>query len=1268
MMQTVPSLVGTGTAIAAAASGLVFGHPTDSDADRPLARRVLHKRNASLDPSPNRHDRLSFPSAASRPATSHPHQAMTMAAEDVNNSTLPRPASRSRPPLSRYQRPQSSQFPSRRSSIKNNALGNETEVTSAHQVDSRRNSLSSTGSWIRRLSLRPLSQHGSSPRSSMVVDRQSVTLSHSSTAPILRPKSAAPNLPPNKLVKRSPSTHAHDSQQVSRSKSRGHLPTLRRPATSHQRTATLEQLRLNAQENQGFPLSGEPKYSFEQRPSTDSVFTGSNTTTSQTLSENTHWSSFFHSRRTTLAVDGRPSTGSPRSRANTVRRISAKAFSVCQNTVHLVKPKMVTSSSVPSLRRGPSTHLAPPAEIVPEQAEQEAHEEQKYTNQQALAAARQDEALSPTRAEDGRDDVTERPSSSMRMRRSLSTSFATVTGHLVAKTSGSIRRPKRGERQPVSAVSSVGRRHASAPISGSTAVLAGVEHETMGLKPPMASPKQGPQQPLPRTVSASAALDAPLQQKHQQQPQQAGQHAQQPQQVQQVQQRTRQPSRHHHHHQRPQQQHPQHPYGAATTTTTTSSSSFHGSHKRNLSSPLPPPPQRALNFQIDNSLPRAASFSPAFGPAGGVAAAATAVHSVRPLQPSTSSTASSALSTSHQRSPYYETSPVMEGFDSDARGFTSGDDDDTDFKSDTLYDSLRTVASSRARAVDTPLESVYDESPPSTASNGKARRLSIHEMLDKAWDADDRITEEDETSQTPVRAPATKVNAPTRHDAAHNGPSANDLRLAVNPIHSSFPTRDFGRMSLEDDFDDDWARYEDEADSHISPLSAPSKSSLNAKGMNPNVRLALANMSNGDEGSENAPHPERPLSNIFDWSEPSTQDKHDAERRSGRPQTAYGKQAVDPRGGRSANRRGPAPAHVRSQSVPVVHDAADEHKPTGAKYGTWGLGTKTVSEDWDEDFEFGSAADNDDRANESMFAVPESIRASQPSVKAHSGQIRELSLLVNDLKRLCRHGRDMGLLEGSQKALWKEAEGVIALASPDDETMDDDLDSNPSVDLDAFDGKAKQGDSRPKTPQTEPFHVGSPKLEPSISKTAVLRERHSPRRRSVFSPDDDIFGGAESSADKKAGSSKKPSQQPPQTPERLADVNGVVRTVMEAMQHRSHSDAILETGKPSRKVQFDTNSLKALVRRSGELRDALSDIIRRTDQLTQSPARPLRHDRDRGPDSSPAFTRVFDDPGSSPPHRGTTRSRGNTSLKQTTSPDSSPPPQMERRFPLMTVR
>ncbi|KAJ2975381.1 hypothetical protein NQ176_g5553 [Zarea fungicola] len=392
------NLVGTGTAIAAAASGLVFGHPNDSDTS--TGRRVLHKRNASIEPSPTRHDRLSSPSL-SRPGTSYRDQAMSTA-DDPNHSTLPRPASRSRPPLSRYQRPQSSQFPSRRSSIKNFTLGNEVDIGITQPVDSRRNSLSSTGSWMRRLSLRPLSQHGSSPRSSIIADRQSVALSHSSTVPMLRPNTAAPNLAPNKLVKRSPSIPNHDPQQVSRSRSKGHLPTLRRPATSHQRTATLQQLRLNAQETQGSPGIDGPKYSFENRPSTESIQTASFMTSSPVLVENIGWSSFFHSRRTAVDTDGRPSTASPHSRANTVRRISAKAAMAYQNSVHLVKPRMVNSTSLPTLRHGPSIRLADPAEIVPEQHEPEERGEQKQQEQHSTLLEKQIESTQANRGPDDR--------------------------------------------------------------------------------------------------------------------------------------------------------------------------------------------------------------------------------------------------------------------------------------------------------------------------------------------------------------------------------------------------------------------------------------------------------------------------------------------------------------------------------------------------------------------------------------------------------------------------------------------------------------------------------------------------------------------------------------------------------------------------------------------------------------------------------------------------------------------------------------------------
>ncbi|KAF4461988.1 hypothetical protein FALBO_11205 [Fusarium albosuccineum] len=594
----------------------------------------------------------------------------------------------------------------------------------------------------------------------------------------------------------------------------------------------------------------------------------------------------------------------------------------------------------------------------------------------------------------------------------------------------------------------------------------------------------------------------------------------------------------------------------------------------------------------------------------------------------------------------------------DTRDCTSGDDDDTDFKSDTMFDSLRTIASGRARAVETPLESMYDESPPSTAGNGngKTKRLSIHEILGRTWDEDDKIMEEDESAPTPVRT----IN---RSDVNHRiSPRFKlDSRLDSSPRTVSISaTKEYSRLSLEDDFDDDWAR-DDEFP--CNPLSPPSKgSSLNSRGINPNVRLALANISgNGLPGTHgHDAHNDRPLSSLFDWSEPPTHDKSEPGR-SPRPKTAYAKQEMDSRGGRSAIRKGPTPTHVRSQSVPVVHDSPDESKNSGSKYGTWGIGTKTASEDWDDDFEFGGSSMGSNDRDDKVFAVPESIRATQPSVKAHSGHIREFSLLVNDLKRLCRHGRDMDMLDGAHRHLWKEADGIIALASPDEESLDDkddDQKSTSSINFDAFDIDERFGDEGFDAHSMSRLDAAFDGHEPAMSKTAVVRERHSPRRRSVFSPEDDIFGNWPLPENHQPS---RPSR--PRTPEnrhnKPHDVSGVVRSVIGAMQHRV-SDQAPDDGK----VHFDTNSLKALVKRAGDLRDSLSDMIRQADQITQSPVRTPRHERQL--DSSPAFTRVFDDPGSSPPRRAI-RSRGNNSLMEAASPENSPSSGLPQRMQMMTV-
>ncbi|KAF5018341.1 hypothetical protein F66182_9681 [Fusarium sp. NRRL 66182] len=1120
-MQTVPSLVGTGTAIAAAASGLVFGQPTtEPNSFSPSTRRASHSRRVSIHREPS----IQSPPAnfaSTRPATSN---AALSALGDSHYHTLPRPTTSSRPPLSRYQRPpmpQTQSTPPLKVRRKSSFVR---QPDSPAVVPESRDSISSNGSWMRRFSIRPLSRHGSS-RSSVGPDAPSI-FSHGSAAPILR-GSAASALPPNKLVKRSTSTR-HEPDIVTRRRAKSHLPilpVLRRPATSHQRSATLQQFRTDSalctptdSNNFSFDDQSRPHEFLAPSPIEPP---------SRSTSARSGWLSYFHSR--TSSRSGRTSSSrfgelSPHARAVAPKRICTESDE--RSRVHLVKPRMVSATPAP---------------------------------QGLLPAAHIQEGSRPVQpVEDGVIPSPE-DTPSRTPRKSISMPFASP-GTRAVKPPGSVRRPKRGADPGIG-----NKRHASEPLTGAQS---GAD--------PRANPPLESALPTPSPISARQGLSLGS----------AGQ--------QQLK-----------------------------------------SRKRNSSSPIPPHPKLA-SFHVDASR---------LGSSGGAP-----IHQFRPHQPSGSSTSSTAMS--QFRVPQYDRASTLESSEGDTRDCTSGDEDDTDFKSDAMFDSLRTVASGRARAVETPLESMYDESPPSTAGNGtKTKRLSIHEILGRTWDEDDKIMEEDENASTPVRVVNRSEESPRFRLESRFHPS---------PFHvSTSATKEYSRLSLDDDFDDDWARDDEFT---CNPLSPPSKgSSLNSRGINPNVRLALANISgnglpdtNGHDGRN-----DRPLSTLFDWSEPPAQDKFDSGRLL-RPKTSYAKE-MDSRGGRSAMRRGPTPTHVRSQSVPVVHDPPEDSKTAGSKYGTWGMGTKTASEDWDDDFEFGGSSSCSNGKEGKLFAVPESIRATQPSVKAHSGHIREFSLLVNDLKRLCRHGRDMDMLEGPQKHLWKEADGIIALASPDEELLnedDDDQRSTSSINFDAFDIDERFGDDGFDAHSMNRLDAAFDGHEPPMSKTTVVRERHSPRRRSVFSPEDDIFGSWPATEN---FAPSRPSR--PRTPEnkhnKAHDVSGVVRSVIGAMQHRV-PDQTPDAGK----VHFDTNSLKALVKRASDLRDALSDIVRRADQITQSPMRTPRQERQS--DSSPAFTRVFDDPGSSPPRR-VLRSRGNKSLIDAASPENSPSSGLPQRMQMMTV-
>lgn len=649
---------------------------------------------------------------------------------------------------------------------------------------------------------------------------------------------------------------------------------------------------------------------------------------------------------------------------------------------------------------------------------------------------------------------------------------------------------------------------------------------------------------------------------------------------------------------------------------------------RNTSSPLPPL-SRLSSFNVD--LARLGlSSSSSSQPQRNTNAQAP--------QPNTASTPTSLHTTIAPSSPPYyaalNTKPhrmseavTLVGSETDAKGFTSGDEDDVDFQSETVFDSLRSGATGSVRSHNAPLDSMFDESPPSV-NGSKSKRLSIHELMaNGTFQEGSKIVEEDEGLSTPVKTSHEEdadLETPGRKRAAE----ADEL-----PSSSSFSLagKDFGRLSLDDEDDDeDWTR--DDETSNLQQLSPPSNQ-LTARRVSPALRAALADVTHTGTANSTPASTERPKSNLFDWSEPPSAEKTDHHGNSPRPRTAHAKQVTDSRGGRTIGRRGPTALHIRSQSVPVVPDAQGqrENSKLAPKFGTWGLGGKGVSEEWDGDFEFedGDAANDDDDADMSLMFVPPAIQASQENVVGHVGQIREVCLLVEDLKRLRLLAREKDLLAGQSAHLWKEAEGIIALAVPDEE---DPTLSPPQSPVSVVFGPdltdEMDVDERPKVEEIERPDAPLEVLNRNGKPTGFVYDGNTVRRRSVFSPDDEIFGAGPVLGPEAAN---KEYLLPPANTPRSSSIKSsseYARSVMQNMhQTRSTSDPLLGelTQQSLNKMPFDTTSLRDLVHRASVLRSKLSDLIRKSDGSFPVP------EAGQKLDSSPAFTRVFTDPTANPP-------------------------------------
>ncbi|KAK7942879.1 uncharacterized protein PG986_011992 [Apiospora aurea] len=1114
-MQTVPSLIASGTAIAAAATGLVFGQPAENYTFQ-TPRQTAGKRKAS------HRDSISpiSPTFPLRPGTTGSALGESTADRQQHTAQLG-PNATIRPRSSQRRSIQKSW---RRSSLRQSDAGSGTAAT-----EEPRDSLSSSNSsWIRRLSIRPMSQH-ESVKSSLGPDSPSV-FSYGSGQPIFRQTSSSSRTP-NKLVKRSSANHGQGSPLVSRG-SRSQMPTLRRPATSHQRSATLHQLTAEV----ATPPASKFSHDSRARPRAQTLgLPAHEPALDISANDNSTWRSFFHARIARIAARASPIS---RDSQPGPKRICLERASSVQGA-YLVSPR--------SVLQGPP--LPPMQELswdadVSEEAEE-----------------------SPQNSNESRPSLSATPSKTPK--RSMSMHFSSPTNWI--SRSGSLRRRKR------------------------CAIGTGATDETLRQvsDPTPTTAHSGCPQGSPHVGRANSTGGA----------------------------------------------------GTPSRAETDLAAIFQPPHQRS-NSPLP-------------SLSRLSSFHMDLSRMGSPTNM-TAQSNLDSEPASSANPPTFRVNSNVSHSRTLERASTVASSDYH-RGFTSGDDDDTDFKTDTPYDSLRTAGSGCRRTLDSPVESMFDESPPSTAGNNKPKRLSIQEILGPTCDGGNRIMEEDESLPTPVGATFDEAETHFRLASLQG-----DESFKYAPITPDLPRvstgTDFSRLSFDEDDALDWAR-EDEHPvyNHLSPPS-----SMNSRGGSPSLRMALASIT-GNAGSnpDLTRNNERPRSNIFDWAETAQHDKLEGDGHSSRPKTVHGKQALDMRGGRIPSRKGPVAAHIRSQSVPAVQDIIDNSKP---KFGTWGLGSKNVSEDWDEDFEFEEDADAGfsegvKTGNRLSMVVPASIAATQPTVKAHSGQIRELSLLVNDLKRLCRLGREMDMLSGSSATLWREAEGIIALASPDEddadtsatnvqlENLEPQLADDRFID-EGFDGSALE----------EQSHRG--KISDQM-KTAVVKERPAARRRSVFSPEDDIFGTFQQSQD---GACESPSTPDTQQAKLPFSPSSVARSLMESMQlrRREPTDGSDDESANGR-LNFDTNSLKELVKRAGDLRDSLSDIVRKADRITQTPARTPRRDRsEKNEDGSPAFTRVFNDPSSSPakriPHSHSSSSVLNGGTINTPSPNG-----LSQRLQMMTV-
>ncbi|EEP80803.1 predicted protein [Uncinocarpus reesii 1704] len=565
-----------------------------------------------------------------------------------------------------------------------------------------------------------------------------------------------------------------------------------------------------------------------------------------------------------------------------------------------------------------------------------------------------------------------------------------------------------------------------------------------------------------------------------------------------------------------------------------------------------------------------------------------------------SSTPSSPTSTGHpaenrsnQRHSSAASDPAstLVGSDNDIKVFSSGEEDDTDFQSDIAFDSFptRAASSSKSSRRGPRIETIFDQPSSTSTMTTKFVSLANENCSSKADTTTNHSTGVSQTLKTYSGSNSALQYAEKHSLSAQTGLLDKPCDYDTGLFLHSQRLRRTTKLPNNDTSQSDDSPLDHQHTVYPEPLSANLRVTSNIS------RISTHRPHSSITLNENSEKSSRLC--LYDWSE-QQKVKKDDQGSGTRPRTSHIEQFLDLRGGRTAIRRTSSSLHLRSQSVPLSQHPVTPTEPNGAKkFATWGLGNKGASEDWDGDFDFG---DNDrlcqtnplqerqDNLQESRTVkVPKAIMERQESVYGQFSHVQELTVLVEELKLLRARARAMHITEGPSSQLWKEAHGIISLATFEE-------------------GEDYEHELRIKRSTSSlTFSLEDFEAELESTKPMGLFD-------SVAVADDQIdFPGTEY-----------PSRNERQSHRPRTDSSTKAKYVLDTIhrERKLRDNGYARTGADgNQKLAFDTQSLRDLVIRAGVVTRALKDVVRKAEGVCE-----LSEIDTPVPD--PPFSKIFNQP------------------------------------------